>query len=71
MNEQERKDTIDRDEQLYKWWKASGMPKGRFTRRYRLDIDNYINVRWRWGKPAKLDDFMSERARTDLAKARE
>lgn len=42
LNDNDRKEWVQNDEGLYRWWKSSGVGLGRFVRENRAEIDEAI-----------------------------
>ncbi len=52
INDDDRAQWIDNDEGLYCWWKASGLSKQGFIRKYREEITTAIRLVLDGKKPA-------------------
>lgn len=45
MNDADRQQWVDNDEDLYDWWRASGVGQTRFVREHRREIDAHVAAR--------------------------
>ncbi len=52
MNDNDRTEWVDNDEGLYNWWRMSGLPKRKFVRTNREELDRCINKVLNGDKPA-------------------